>query len=59
MCIRDRPGEVLFGQTISGVKGFTAQVKFSSPVDNQGVPEPQTQKLELFAVSSEYNDSSY
>ena len=54
-----QPGEVLFGQTISGVKGFTAQIKFSSPIDNQGAPEPQTQKLELFAVSSEYNDSSY
>lgn len=54
-----QPGEVLFGQTISGVKGFTAQIKFSSPTLKDGSAQAQTTKLELFAVSSEYSDSSY
>ena len=54
-----QPGEVLYGQTISGVKGFTAEIKFSSPLLKDGSAEPQQNKLELFAVSSNYSDSSY
>ena len=46
-------GEVLFGQAVTGVKGFTSEVKFTVPTTNQS-----TQR-ELFAVSSEFNRSSY
>ena len=54
------PGEVLFGQTMTGVKGFTSTITFSSPLQADGVtPVAQTTKKELFAVSSNYNQSSY
>jgi len=46
-------GEVLFGQSMTGVKGFTSEVKFTVPVTNQSA------QRELFAVSSEFNRSSY
>ena len=46
-------GEVLFGQSVTGVKGFTSEVKFTVPVANQSA------QRELFAVSSEFNRSSY
>jgi len=54
-----QPGEVIFGQTMTGVKGFTSQVIFSSPLDANGDPIAQTKALELFAVSSNFNQSSY
>jgi hypothetical protein len=46
-------GEVLFGQAVTGVKGFTSEVKFTVPTANQSA------QRELFAVSSEFNRSSY
>jgi len=54
-----QPGEVIFGQTMTGVKGFTSQVIFSSPLDANGNAIPQGNALELFAVSSNFNQSSY
>ncbi len=47
-------GEVVFGQSISGVKGFTATAVFST--DNSG---GYSNNSELFAVSTNYNESSY
>jgi len=54
-----QPGEVIFGQTMTGVKGFTSQVIFSSPLDANGNAIAQGNALELFAVSSNFNQSSY
>ena len=47
-----RAGEVTWGQSSSGIKGFFATIKMS--VDNNLVG-----KKELFAVSTEYVESSY
>jgi hypothetical protein len=47
-----RAGEVTWGQSSSGIKGFFATIKMS--VDNSLVG-----KKELFAVSTEYVESSY
>ena len=49
-----RPGEVVFSQSLSGVKGMFATVIFSidATTDLLG-------KKELFAVSSTYVESSY
>tara|TARA_R110002020_G_scaffold40165_3_gene118947 strand:- start:2970 stop:3185 length:216 start_codon:yes stop_codon:yes gene_type:complete len=49
-----RPGEVIFGNSISGIKGYIANVKFSTDAstDIGGIKE-------LFAVSSRYTVSSY
>lgn len=47
-----QPGEVLWGQDASGIKGFFATVKMS--VDNS-----LGGKKELFAVSTNYVESSY
>ena len=49
-----RPGEVIFGNSISGIKGYIANVKFSTDTstDVGGIKE-------LFAVSSRYTASSY
>ena len=47
-------GEVIFGNSISGVKGFTATAVFST--DNSG---GYSNNSELFAVSTNYNESSY
>ena len=46
------PGQIVFGSSSSGVKGFFATVKMS--VDNT-----LTGKKELFAVSTNYTESSY
>ena len=46
-----RAGEVIFGDQISGLKGFVAEVTFSTP--------SVAQDKELFAVSTEYVQSSY
>jgi hypothetical protein len=46
-----RAGEVIFGNEISGLKGFVAEVTFSTPSSSQD--------KELFAVSTEYVQSSY
>lgn len=47
------PGEINYGQDITGVKGFFATVKMTSQ-------NPDTSaKTELFAVSSNYIESSY
>jgi hypothetical protein len=46
-------GEVLWGKSITGIKGATATVKMEySNITLQ-------KKAELFAVSSEYVESSY
>ena len=44
-------GEIVFGSSISGIKGYTAEVTFtcSNPQD----------KSELFAISTNYKESSY
>jgi len=46
-----KAGEVVFGDQISGLKGFVAEVTFSTAAG--------TQDKELFAVSTEYVESSY
>jgi hypothetical protein len=46
-----KPGEIVFGDQISGLKGFVATVTFSTPAN--------TIDRELFAVSTEYAQSSY
>ena len=46
-------GEVIFGQQVSGLKGFYATAKFVAANDKD------TGAQELFAVSSDYNESSY
>ena len=49
-----RPGEVIYGQSLSGIKGMFATVTFSidATTDVGG-------KKELFAVSANYVESSY
>ena len=49
-----RPGEVIYGQSMSGIKGMFATVTFSvdATTDISG-------KKELFAVSTNYTESSY
>ena len=47
-------GEVIFGNAVTGIKGYFATVKVST----DSVTDPGGAK-ELFAVSSEYNESSY
>ena len=46
-----KAGEVVFGDQISGLKGFVAEVTFSVAA--------LAQDKELFAVSTEYVESSY
>jgi len=46
-------GEVVFGSTMSGVKGYYSTVTMRSDSDNRSLP------LELFAVSSDYVTSAY
>jgi len=46
-------GEVVYGGQVSGVKGFFATAVFSA------TNASNTGKNELFAVSTEYNESSY
>ena len=48
------PGEVLFGDAISGIKGYFATVTMSTDADT----DPNGPK-ELFAASSEYIESTY
>ena len=50
-------GEVVYGQSISGIKGFFATVTLST--DNSTVLGPSGSKAELYCVSSEYVQSSY
>ena len=46
-------GEVVFGASVSGIKGYTAQVKFTaSNTATSGTNE-------LFAISTDYKESSY
>ena len=49
-----RPGEIIFGNQMSGIKGYIANVKFSTDgsTDVGGIKE-------LFAVSSRFVPSSY
>ena len=47
------PGEVLFGQSMTGIKGFYATVKMVYDTDQQ------SRQGELFAVSTNYVESSY
>jgi len=47
-------GEVIFGNSISGIKGFTATAVLTT--DNSG---GYSNNSELFAVSTNYNESSY
>ena len=46
-------GEVVFGASITGVKGYYSTVTIKSDSDNRSLP------LELFAVSSDYVTSAY
>jgi len=46
-------GEVIFGATMTGVKGYYSTVTIKSDSDNRSLP------LELFAVSSEYVVSAF
>lgn len=50
-------GEVLYGQQISGVKGFFAHATLTC--NNATVISTLKDKAELFAVSAEYVESSY
>ena len=49
-------GDVIYGQSMSGIKGFYAIVSLSL---NNSLYGPQTTHTELFAVSTEYVNSSY
>ena len=49
-------GEVEFGQSISGIKGFYSTATFTT--DN-GTLDLANEKAELYAVSAEYVESSY
>ena len=50
-------GEVLYGASMSGIKGFFATVTFST--DNATVISTNTSLPELYAISTEYVESSY
>jgi hypothetical protein len=50
-------GEVQWGQSISGIKGFFATATFTC--DNATVDFSINQRAELYAVSAEYVESSY
>ena len=50
-------GEVLYGNSMSGIKGFFATVTFST--DNATIVSTNTSTPELYAISSEYVESSY
>ncbi|MHA2243190.1 MAG: hypothetical protein ACXACE_16460 [Candidatus Thorarchaeota archaeon] len=52
------PGEVVYGQSISGVKGYYATVTIRTD-NSTRVPGLGGKTRELFAVSSEYVESSY
>ena len=49
-----RPSEIIYGQSMSGIKGMFATVTFSA----DSTTDP-TGKKELFAVSTNYTESSY
>ena len=49
-----RPGEVIYGQSMSGIKGMFATVTFSVDATTN-----VNGKKELFAVSTNYTESSY
>ena len=46
-------GEVVFGASMTGVKGYYSTVTIKSDSNNRSLP------LELFAVSSDYVTSAY
>lgn len=50
-------GEVVYGSSISGIKGFFATTTFST--DNATIISTNTNTAELYAISSEYVESSY
>lgn len=50
-------GEVEWGQSISGIKGFYATATFTC--DNGSIDSNINQKAELYAASAEYVESSY
>ena len=50
-------GEIQWGQSISGIKGFYATATFACL--NGSVDSITNQKAELYAVSAEYVESSY
>jgi hypothetical protein len=54
-------GEVVFGDDMTGVKGYYAVVKIETgKVNGDGnIVDAKTQPMELFAVSSEYVESAY
>ena len=47
------PGEIIFGDSMTGVKGYIASVTIKSDTTSR------TEPMELFAVSSEYVESAY
>ncbi len=47
------PGEIIFGDSMTGVKGYIASVTIKSDTTSR------TEPMELFAVSSEYIESAY
>jgi len=49
----DSSGEVVYGASISGIKGYTAKVKFTA------TNTKDTGNNELFAISTEFKESSY
>ena len=55
-------GDIIYGNSMSGVKGFYATTKFSfdnTPIINPNSRGAKYPKAELFAVSLEYVESSY
>jgi hypothetical protein len=50
-------GEVVYGQSMSGIKGFFATGTFST--DNATAVSTNTNLAELYAISAEYVESSY
>jgi hypothetical protein len=49
----DSSGEVVYGASISGIKGYTAEVKFTA------TNTKDNGNNELFAISTEFKESSY
>ena len=52
-------GEVIFGNNMTGIKGFFSTVKFSLSNAANNALDQSLQRKELFAVSSETVESSY
>tara|TARA_B100001093_G_scaffold338500_1_gene323273 strand:+ start:16360 stop:18036 length:1677 start_codon:yes stop_codon:yes gene_type:complete len=58
---KPKPGEILNGESMTGLKGFylTVVMQVNNSMYSQGKGSPGNQPAELFAVSTNYDASSY